>query len=161
MEGCISQYISYSCTQETLREMHEEMEEHHTETELELREEVDMANARTREAYLKVDAAHESTADYQQTISQFRDLVRNLQSTIESLQKSSEIRSEPRELESQSQAVLTLNMQLKSTEAKVHAKSIEMELRKLDVQQGMDHVHLLKMFIPEFFYHAGGSLHFH
>jgi dynactin 1 len=143
---------------ESLREMHEEMEEHHVETELELREEIDMANARTRGAYLKVDAAQEMTADYQQTISQFRDLVRNLQSTIENLQKNSETQSEPRELESQSQAVLTLNMQLKSTEAKAHAKSIEMELRKLDVQQGIDHVRLLKMFIPEFFYHAGGNL---
>jgi dynactin 1 len=142
---------------ESLREMHEEMEEHHVETELELREEIDMANARTRGAYLKVDAAQEMTADYQQTISQFRDLVRNLQSTIENLQKNSETQSEPRELESQSQAVLTLNMQLKSTEAKAHAKSIEMELRKLDVQQGIDHVRLLKMFIPEFFYHAGGD----
>ena len=29
--------------------MYEEMEEHHTETEHEMREELDMANARTRE----------------------------------------------------------------------------------------------------------------
>ena len=137
--------------------MYEEMEEHHTEIELELREEVDMANVRTREAYHKVDAAHETNADYQHTISQFRDLVRDLQATIMNLQKSSETRSEPQEMESQSQAVLTLNMQLKSTEAKAHAKSVEMELRKLDVQQGVDHIHLIKMFIPDFFYQAGGE----
>ena len=60
-------------------------------------------------------------------------------------------------LSTQSQAMLALNMQLQSTAIKAHAKTIEMELRKLDVMQANQHVDLLKAFIPDSFFIPGGD----
>ena len=59
--------------------MNDEMLEASRGTELELREDVDMANGRAAEANRKLDALQESIADYEATITKFRDLVSELQ----------------------------------------------------------------------------------
>ena len=55
--------------------MNEELQETAREVELQLREDVDMANARAAEAQRKLDAIKESIADYEETINKFRDHV--------------------------------------------------------------------------------------
>lgn len=59
--------------------MNDELQENSRETELELREQLDMASARVREAEKRVEAAQETVADYQQTIKKYRDLTAHLQ----------------------------------------------------------------------------------
>ena len=68
--------------QEALCEMNDELQETARETELELREEVDLANARANEAKRKMEAVQESMADYETTIAKFRELVSQLQVRI-------------------------------------------------------------------------------
>jgi dynactin 1 len=55
--------------------MNEELQESAREVELQLREDVDMANARAAEAQRKLDAVKESISDYEETINKFRDHV--------------------------------------------------------------------------------------
>jgi dynactin 1 len=61
--------------QEALYEMNEELQESAREVELQLREDVDMANARAAEAQRKLDAVKESINDYEETINKFREHV--------------------------------------------------------------------------------------
>lgn len=65
--------------QEAINEMNDELQENARETELELREQLDMATARVREAEKRVEAAQETVADYQQTIKKYRELTAHLQ----------------------------------------------------------------------------------
>ncbi len=62
--------------------MNDELQETARETELELREEVDLANSRANEAKRKMEAVQESMADYENTIAKFRELVSQLQVCI-------------------------------------------------------------------------------
>ena len=72
-------YTFFVILQEALCEMNDELQETARETELELREEVDLANARANEAKRKMEAVQESMADYETTIAKFRELVSQLQ----------------------------------------------------------------------------------
>ena len=59
--------------------MNDELMESQKETEMELREELDLAQARAQEAQRKRDAMQESIADYDVTINKFREFVAQLQ----------------------------------------------------------------------------------
>ena len=59
--------------------MNDELQETARETELELREEVDMSQGRVAEAGKRLEAMQESVADYEGTINKFRELVAQLQ----------------------------------------------------------------------------------
>lgn len=65
--------------QEAINEMNDELQENARETELELREMLDLGAARVREAEKRVEAAQETVADYQQTIKKYRELTAHLQ----------------------------------------------------------------------------------
>lgn len=71
--------------QEAMNEMNDELQENARETELELREQLDMAGARVREAQKRVEAAQETVADYQQTIKKYRQLTAHLQVPVHPL----------------------------------------------------------------------------
>lgn len=62
--------------------MNDELQENARETELELREMLDLGAARVREAEKRVEAAQETVADYQQTINKYRELTAHLQVTV-------------------------------------------------------------------------------
>lgn len=59
--------------------MNDELQENARETEMELREQLDLSVAKVREADKRVEAAQETVADYQQTITKYRDLTNRLQ----------------------------------------------------------------------------------
>jgi dynactin 1 len=65
--------------QEALCDMNEELQESAREVELQLREDVDMANARAAEAQRKLEAVNESINDYKETINKFREHVERQQ----------------------------------------------------------------------------------
>ncbi|XP_077586851.1 dynactin subunit 1-like isoform X2 [Stigmatopora nigra] len=138
---------------EAINEMNDELAENGRETELELRELLDMSGARVREANQRVEAAQETVADYQQTISKYRQLTAHLQEVN-------------RELTSQQEASVELQQQLpaeifdfkiKFAETKAHAKAMEMELRKMEVTEAKRHLSLLTSFMPDSFVRCGGD----
>lgn len=65
--------------QESLCEMNDELLEAQRETELELREQVELACSQARELAQHLEANKETVTDYELTLSKFRELVTDLQ----------------------------------------------------------------------------------
>uniref|UniRef100_A0A8C4RXS1 Dynactin subunit 1 n=1 Tax=Erpetoichthys calabaricus TaxID=27687 RepID=A0A8C4RXS1_ERPCA len=138
---------------EAINEMNDELQENARETELELREQLDLGNARVREAEKRVEAAQETVADYQQTIKKYRDLTAHLQEVNRELisqQASAEQQQQPPPAE-------MFDFKIKFAETKAYAKAIEMELRKMEVNQANRHVTLLTSFMPDSFLRHGSD----
>ncbi|KAG8453243.1 hypothetical protein GDO86_000031 [Hymenochirus boettgeri] len=138
---------------EAINEMNDELQENARETELELREQLDMAGARVREAEKRVEAAQETVADYQQTITKYRDLTARLQEVNLELRNQQEASVE----KEQQPSPEMFDFKIKFAETKAHAKAIEMELRKMEVNQANRHVSLLTTFMPDSFLRHGGD----
>ncbi|KAM9355336.1 dynactin subunit 1 isoform 2-T2 [Pholidichthys leucotaenia] len=138
---------------EAINEMNDELQENARETELELREMLDLGAARVREAEKRVEAAQETVADYQQTIKKYRELTAHLQEVNRELTSQQEASAE---LQQQAPAEM-FDFKIKFAETKAYAKAIEMELRKMEVAQANRHVSLLTSFMPESFLRHGGD----
>ncbi|XP_030348186.1 dynactin subunit 1 isoform X2 [Strigops habroptila] len=138
---------------EAMNEMNDELQENARETELELREQLDMAAARVRQAERRVEAAQEALADCQQTISKYRELTAQLQDVNRELMSQQEASAEKQ----QQPPPEMFDFKIKFAETKAHAKAIEMELRQMEVQQANRHVSLLTSFMPDSFLRHGGD----
>ncbi|XP_065349335.1 dynactin subunit 1 isoform X2 [Cloeon dipterum] len=138
---------------EALADMNEQLQEGTKEMELELREELDMALMAQREAQHEVEALHETLSDRDMTITKFRDLVQRLQEQIHQLQTSVEREA------SKPMASVTDMMDFKKmiADSKAHTKAIDLELRRIDVQQANQHVHFLTSFMPDSFMARGSD----
>uniref|UniRef100_A0A8D0G1V0 Dynactin subunit 1 n=1 Tax=Sphenodon punctatus TaxID=8508 RepID=A0A8D0G1V0_SPHPU len=138
---------------EAINEMNDELQENARETELELREQLDMATARVRQAEKRVEAAQETVADYQQTIKKYRELTAHLQDVNRELMSQKEASVERQ----QQPPPEMFDFKIKFAETKAHAKAIEMELRQMEVHQANRHVSLLTSFMPDSFLRHGGD----
>ncbi|XP_051754528.1 dynactin subunit 1a isoform X5 [Ctenopharyngodon idella] len=138
---------------EAINEMNDELQENARETELELREQLDLAGARVREAQKRVEAAQETVADYQQTISKYRELTTHLQEVNRELTSQQSSTAE----QLQQPTAELFDFKIKFAETKAYAKAIEMELRKMEVSQANRQVSLLTSFMPESFLRHGGD----
>ncbi|XP_061742154.1 dynactin subunit 1 isoform X4 [Nerophis ophidion] len=139
---------------EAINEMNDELQENARETELELREMLDLGGARVREAEKRMEAAQETVADYQQTIKKYRELTAHLQEVNRELTSQQEASAE---LLQQPPPAEMFDFKIKFAETKAYAKAIEMELRKMEVCQANRHVSLLTAFMPESFLRHGGD----
>lgn len=138
---------------EAINEMNDELQENARETELELREQLDLAGARVREANKRVEAAQETVADYQQTINKYRELTTHLQEVNRELTNQQSATAE----QLQHPPAELFDFKIKFAETKAYAKAIEMELRKMEVQQANRQVSLLTSFMPDSFLRHGGD----
>ncbi|KAI8375957.1 dynein associated protein-domain-containing protein [Radiomyces spectabilis] len=138
---------------EALKELADELEENHIETEKQLQAEIDHRDMLLREQLERLRSSEETNVDYESTIQQFRELVLNLQSDLEQLRhKEENEQTEKRNLSSQSQAMMSLNMQLQSTVMKAQAKAIDLELRKLEAAQANDRLSYIQPYLPHTFF---------
>ncbi|XP_064200293.1 dynactin subunit 1-like isoform X2 [Anguilla rostrata] len=138
---------------EAINEMNDELQENARETELELREQLDLGRARVREAERKVEAAQETVADCQQTIDKYRELTAHLQEVNRDLSSQQDATAERRE----QPAAELFQFKIKFAETKAYAKAIAMELRQMEVSQSSRHVALLSSFMPDSFLWHGGD----
>uniref|UniRef100_A0A8D0CK04 Dynactin subunit 1 n=1 Tax=Scleropages formosus TaxID=113540 RepID=A0A8D0CK04_SCLFO len=138
---------------EAINEMNDELQENARETELELREQLDLGAAQVREAEKRVEAAQETVADYQQTIQKYRELTAHLQEVNRDLMSQQEASVE----QQQQPPAEMFDFKIKFAETKAYAKAIEMELRKVEVNQANRHLSLLTSFMPDSFLHHGGD----
>ncbi|TPX35279.1 hypothetical protein SmJEL517_g02234 [Synchytrium microbalum] len=136
---------------EALKELNDEIEENHLETEKQLQTDIDSKEALLRDVRRKLELQDESMADYERTMSQFRELVSSQEKDIEQLKRTSKDDGSVGALSSQTQAMISLNLQLQSSAVKAQVKSIELELRKLEAQQALDHLDLVLVYLPDVF----------
>uniref|UniRef100_A0A673YCB6 Dynactin subunit 1 n=1 Tax=Salmo trutta TaxID=8032 RepID=A0A673YCB6_SALTR len=140
---------------EAINEMNDELQENARETELELREMLDLGGGRVREAEKRVEAAQETVADYQQTIKKYRELTAHLQEVNRELTSQQEATAEQQQ--QQQPPAEMFDFKIKFAETKAYAKAIEMELRKMEVGQANRQVSLLTSFMPDSFLRHGGD----
>ncbi|XP_031440402.1 dynactin subunit 1a isoform X3 [Clupea harengus] len=138
---------------EAINEMNDELQENARETELEIREQLDLNGARVREANKRVEAAQETVADYQQTINKYRDLTTHLQEMNRELTNQQNASAE----QQQQPPAELFDFKIKFAETKAYAKAIEMELRKMEVGQANRQVSMLTSFMPDSFLRHGGD----
>lgn len=153
LEETVAKLMEDVAELEALQDMNEQLVESNAETEQELREELDMANGNIRKAIRDRDAALEIIADRDNTIGKFRELVQKLQE--QSLDLKQRLESESNKPVSALPEILDFKKMFSDTKA--HTKAIDLELRRLDVQQLQQHIKFLTAFMPDTFINRGGD----
>ncbi|GJJ70132.1 dynactin 1 [Entomortierella parvispora] len=133
---------------EALKELNDELEENHSETEKQLQAEITIKDSQLRDQLRKIETLEENIGDYENTILKFRELVAHLQGELEQLRQ----REVTGGTGGHSQEMLSLLMQLEKTAMKAQAKAIDLELRKLDASQATDNLMLVQPFLPDGFF---------
>jgi len=138
---------------ESLKELNDELEINHVETEKEMQEDIDFKDSIISEQARRAAQQEEAMEDMEYTLSRFRELVTNLQSDLEDMRASHAVtETESEQLNSRSRAMLDLNMKLQVSAAKTQVKTIDLELRRLDAQEASEHLAIVQLFLPEAFH---------
>lgn len=137
---------------ESLKELNDELEANHVETEKQLQEEIEFKESLHGEQTRKVALQDEVIEDLEYTLGRFRELVTNLQSDLEDMRSSQQITElEANELMNRSRAMIDLNMKLRASASKTQVKAIDMELRRIEAQECANHLAIVQVFLPESF----------
>ncbi|XP_033327660.1 dynactin subunit 1 isoform X2 [Megalopta genalis] len=144
---------------EALQDMSDQLAESSKELELELREELDMALGSARDAYRHRDAAMETLADRELTITKFRELTHQLQEQCMQLQQrvQSTETSKPGMGGAEQQLAEILDFQKTFAETRAQTKAVDLELRRLEAEEARNHVAYLLSFMPPAFLARGGD----
>lgn len=135
---------------EALKELNDELEETHLETEKQLQEEIDLKDMQLREHNMRNEMLSANLVDYEATFGQFRELVLNLQSENVALRDDEKARDASKIASSaEDQAMLNLNLKLQSSSIKSQAKTIELELGKLEAGQGIRQLDITGVYLPK------------
>ncbi|XP_076758440.1 dynactin subunit 1 isoform X3 [Xylocopa sonorina] len=144
---------------EALQDMSDQLAESSKELELELREELDVALGAARDAYRHRDAALETLADRELTITKFRELTHQLQDQCLQLQQ----RVQSTETSkfgmggAEQQLAEILDFQKTFAETRAQTKAVDLELRRLEAEEARNHVKYLLSFMPPAFLARGGD----
>ncbi|KAH8256243.1 hypothetical protein KR026_011565 [Drosophila bipectinata] len=143
---------------EALEEVHEQLVESNHELELDLREELDLANAAKKDVLRERDAAIETIYDRDQTITKFRELVQKLNDQLTDLrERSSSNDKESLQDPSLKLATETIDYKQMFAESKAYTRAIDVQLRQIELSQANEHVQMLTAFMPESFMSRGGD----
>ncbi|KAF3921339.1 hypothetical protein ABW20_dc0100013 [Dactylellina cionopaga] len=137
---------------ESLKELADELEVNHVETEKQMQEELDYKELLISDQKKRIMQQDEMFLDYDHTIGRFRELVLNLDSELEDLRASHQQNaSTAEEISSRSQAVMDLNLKLQMSASKSQIKTIELELRKMEAQEASEHLEMVQLYLSESF----------
>lgn len=137
---------------ESLKELNDELDINHTETEKQLQNEIDYNKTVFVEQARKSALKDETIHDLEYTVSRFRELVANMQSDLEDMRASQQItESEANDMTSRSRAMMDLNMRLQVSASKTQIKAIDLDLRRLEAQEAAEHLNIIQLFLPETF----------
>lgn len=137
---------------ESLKELNDELEENHMETEKQLHEEIGQKETQIREQARKIADLEDTCQDYEGTISQFRELVMQLQLDLDMLRAQTQsAQNESASAASQTAAMMSLNMKLQSSASKNQARNIELELFKIQAREGRELYEIVKPYLPQLY----------
>ncbi|XP_071536927.1 dynactin subunit 1 isoform X2 [Panulirus ornatus] len=153
LEEKVTELLETVADLEAINDMNDQLQENARELELELREELDMANSKIREVTREREAANEVIVDQDATIKKFRELVQKQQEQNLDLRHSLE-KETNKPIGTPSEIIDFKKM---FTETKAHSKAIDMELRRLEVAQANQHVAYLTQYMPDNFMTRGGD----
>ena len=137
---------------ESLKELNDELEVNHMETEKQLQDEIDYHESLLAKEASKSAIQDGTIQDLEYTVARFRDLVSNMQSDLEDMRASQQIsETEANELSQRSRAMIDLNMRLQVSTSKSQVKAIELELGKMEAQESSEHLAIVQLLLPESF----------
>ncbi|KAJ7065928.1 dynein associated protein-domain-containing protein [Mycena belliarum] len=137
---------------ESLRELNDELEENHVETEKALTEDLEVKDMQIREHVRKAEALEEACTDLEGTIGQFRDLVVQLQSELDSLRAQTQVaQTESQTASSQSAAMMSLNLKLQSSASKNQARNIELEIKRMEARETRELLNIVQPYLPQIY----------
>ena len=135
---------------ESLKEINDELEANHIQNEKELQEDLDFRDGVITEQARRAAEQDQNMDDLEYTLSRFRELVTNLQSDLEDMRASQAVtEGESEKLNDRSRAMMDLNMKLQISAAKAQAKTIDLELRRLEAEEAAQHLEIVKLFLPD------------
>lgn len=137
---------------EKLHEMDEELQENARDLELELREDIDLANGKIRELERARQVSLEVIADHESTIHKFRDLVSKVQDQNAELRSALDAKKPDA---TSSMEMIDFKKMLADTKA--FSKAIDMELRQCEIDQANLHVKYLNAYMSDSFMARGGD----
>ncbi|CAZ82599.1 unnamed protein product [Tuber melanosporum] len=144
---------------ESLKEISDELEINHVETEKQMQEELDYKDLIITEQIRRIGQLDSSNEEAEYTITRFRELVTNLQGDLEDMRASQQItETEAEELTQRSRSMMDINMKLQITAAKAQNKTIDLELRRLEADQAIEQLSIVQMFLPEAFHSERDSI---
>ncbi|KAJ3741538.1 dynein associated protein-domain-containing protein [Lentinula detonsa] len=134
---------------EALKELSDELEENHLETEKALQADIENLTTQLASSQLKIATLSDSCVDYEGTIGQFRDLVLQLQGELHSLRlTTASAESERGEALSQTAAILSANIRLQSSASKARAREVEVELGRMRERELREELEIVEGFLP-------------
>ncbi|CEL00564.1 hypothetical protein ASPCAL00163 [Aspergillus calidoustus] len=137
---------------EDLKEINDELEWNHVETEKQLQEEIDHRKALFTEQSRRVQQQDEVIEDLEYTLTRFRELVSTLQADLEDMRASQQItEAEATDLTARSRAMMDLNLKLQSSVAKAQTKTIDNELKRIEADEDTQHLSIVKLYLPEYY----------
>jgi dynactin 1 len=121
---------------EALKELNDELEENHVDTERALQAELDARDLAVHAQARRAAALEDACADADETIAQFRALVLALQQDLDGLRaQSASATEESARAASQSAAMRSLNLKLQSSATKSQARAIDFELKNIEAKE--------------------------
>ncbi|XP_037922936.1 dynactin subunit 1 isoform X4 [Hermetia illucens] len=141
---------------EALEDVHEQLIESNHELEMDLREELDMAQAAKREMIREKEAALETIVDRDQTILKFRELVQKLNEQLIELREKV---NQKDELSKPAKDTIadTIDFKQMFAESKAYTRAIDLQLRQIDLNEVNEHVRMLTAYMPDTFMQRGGD----
>ncbi|KAJ7246396.1 dynein associated protein-domain-containing protein [Mycena rebaudengoi] len=137
---------------EALRELNDELEENHMETEKAMMEDLEAKDMQIREHLRKTESLEEACVDLEGTIGQFRELVMQLQHELDSLRTQTQVaQTESQTAASQSAAMMSLNLKLQSSASKNQAKNIELEIKKMEARETRELLNIVQPYLPQIY----------
>ncbi|CAH2062374.1 unnamed protein product, partial [Iphiclides podalirius] len=149
---------------EALQEVHEQLVESNRDLEMDLREELEMAHAATREAVREREAAMETIMDRDATIVKFRELVHRMTEQHNELRTQLESKQEggggavgapPADAEASPLAARELGPLVQASRAST--RSVDLQLRALELAQARARADMLAACLPDHFMSAAGD----
>ncbi|KAL5001264.1 dynein associated protein-domain-containing protein [Aspergillus recurvatus] len=137
---------------EVLKEINDELEWNHVETEKQLQEEIEYRETLYNDQAHKISQQDEVIEDLEYTLTRFRELVSNLQADLEDMRASQQItEAEATDLTARSRAMMDLNLKLQSSVAKAQTKTIDIELKRIEAEEDSQHLSIVKLYLPDYF----------
>ncbi|EGD88677.1 hypothetical protein H112_03597 [Trichophyton rubrum D6] len=137
---------------ESLKELNDELEINHIESEKQLQEEIDFREGIYHEQNRKISQQDAVIEDLEYTLSKFRELVSTLQNDLEDMRASQQItETEATDLTVRSRAMMDLNMKLQASAAKAQVKSIDLELGRMEAEESASHLSIVKLYLPDYY----------
>lgn len=135
---------------EALKELNDELEINHVETEKEMQADLDFKDTVISDFARRVAEQQDHVSDLEDMLVKYRGLVGVLQTDLEEMRVSHAVtETEAEKLNSSSRAMAELNMKLQLSAQKTQVKTIELELRRLEAQEAAEHLNIVQMFLPE------------